>query len=376
MPPTRAVIALALLIGFPNSLRAQCPDGSSPPCQQNRAPYVSRATRRLPDSVRVLYQRAAAEERRRTFEGAQEAFGLLSRVIAFDSNYAPAWVTLSRASVNGWIRRWTIRGAGPDSLLALATRSSRRAVQLDSGLAEAWVAFGRAASILDVTDRSASRRAYSQALAIDPRYVDALFDVGLMEEDLLRPRAAEQAWSSALRILPTHIATLSFLAIHHLWYPNYARARRLADSALAIDPTYPVAREVAGEVARVERRWADAERHARILVTTSGAQEPAVAYSILSRAAEGRGAKADARRHLENAERDSPIEEPSRHAAIFIAAAWAQLGDTARAVEWLRAYTPREDLHFQLHLKREPSLRWVARANPALLTPAPPNAER
>jgi hypothetical protein len=75
------------------------------------------------------------------------------------------------------------------------------------------------------------------------------------------------------------------------------------------------------------------------------------------------------------AERSGRIEDPSRHAAIFVAAAAAQLGDTARAVEWLRAYTPREDLHFQLHLKREPALRWVARVSPQLLAPAPPTAE-
>ena len=374
--PGEKVLALALLLSLPGAIGAQCTDGSQPPCGQRRTPYVSRATRRLPDSLRVLYERAVAEERRRTLDGARESFGLLSRIIAFDSNYAPAWVTLSRMSVNGWIRRWTIRGAGPDSLLSLATRASRRAVQLDSGYAEAWVVSGRAASILDVTDRSASRRAYSQALAIDARNVAAMFEVGLMEEDLLRPRAAAQAWTRALRVSPTHVQTLSFLSLHHLWYPNHALARRLADSALAIDPTYPVAREAAGEIALVERRWADAERHARILVTTSGAQEPAVAYSILARAAAGRGAVADARRHLQDAERDGRIENPSRHAALFVAAAHAQLGDTARAVEWLRAYTPREDLHFQLHLKREPSLRWIASRYPDLLTPAPPNAER
>ena len=324
----------------------------------------------------MLYDRAVAEGRRRTEDGAREAFALLSRVIAFDSNYAPAWATMALVSTNGWIRRWPL-GGGRDSLLSQATRASRRAVQLDSGLADAWVVYGRAASILDVTDRGASRRAYARALAIDPRNVDALFDLGLMEEDLLRPRAAEQAWRRALAVSPTHLQTLSFLGLHYTWWTSdFARARRLIDSALAIDPTYAAAREAAGEIALAQRRWADAERHGTILRTTSGAQERAVALSILARALAGRGAMADARRYLQDAEREGRLEDPSRHAAIFVAAAAAQLGDTARAVEWLRAYTPREDLHFQLHLKREPGLRWVASAFPALLTPAPPTAER
>jgi tetratricopeptide (TPR) repeat protein len=376
MSLTRAVVSLVLTLGLPLEIRAQCPDGSPPPCGERRAPYVSRATRRLPDSVRVLYDRAVAEGRRRTVDGARESFALLSRVIAFDSNYAPAWAMLAQVSTQSWIRRWQVTGAGRDSLLSLATRASRRAVQLDSGLAGAWVVYGRAAAIVDVTDRSASRHAFSRALALDPRSVDALLGLGLLEEDLLRPRAAEQAWTRALGVAPTNLEALAFLALHHHWRSSDERARRLTDSALAIDPTYSVAREAAGEIALAQKRWADAERHGTILLTTSGAQEPAVAYAILARAAAGRDAVGDARRYLQDAEREAHIEEPTRHASIFVAAAWAQLGDTARAMEWLRAYTPREDLHFQLHLKREPGLRWVARAYPALLAPAPSSAER
>src|SRR5687767_1315657 len=295
-------------MGVPQEILAQCADGSVPPCGPRQAPYVSRATRRLPDSVRVIYDRAVAEARRRTLDGAQESFSLLSRVIAFDSNFAPAWAALAQISTNGWIRRWTIGGAGRDSLLLLATRASRRAVQLDSGLAHAWIVYAKAAAILDVTHRDASRHAFSRALAIDPRNADALFEQGVMEQDLLRPRAAERAWTRALAISPTHLEALSFLALHYVWQGNPALARRMADSALAIDPTYSVAREAAGETALAQQRWADAERHATILRTTSGAQEPMLAYTILARAASGRGAATEARGYLKDAERLARLE--------------------------------------------------------------------
>jgi hypothetical protein len=42
------------------------------------------------------------------------------------------------------------------------------------------------------------------------------------------------------------------------------------------------------------------------------------------------------------------------HTAVFMAEAYAGLGDADRAIAWLRAYTPRASLHFQLHLHCDP----------------------
>jgi hypothetical protein len=54
---------------------------------------------------------------------------------------------------------------------------------------------------------------------------------------------------------------------------------------------------------------------------------------------------------------------------VYLATAWTAIGDTARALRWLSAYSPRADLHFQLHLKRDPLLRWIASKRPSLLAP-------
>lgn len=364
----RLGLALGLfIVSLGTQAGAQCPDGSAPPCASARPRYVSRSTRQLPDSLRVVFDRAVEEGRRRNKQGAEESVQLLSRVIARDSNYAPAWAALSYVAQQGWIRRWRIHDATPDSLLALALRASRRAVQLDSGLAFAWVTYGRAVGIVDVADRSATRRALGRALEIAPRSVDALFALGLMEEELMRPGAARAAWTRALAINPTHLESLTFLGLHHFWHGDFARARRLVDSALAIDPTYSVAREAAAEVALAERRFADTERHVMIGRRSDAVQEAAIGLSALARAAHGRGATEDARRHMMEAERVASLDRSTRHEAVFMGAGWAALGDTARALEWLGAYGPSEDLHFQLHLKREPTLRWLARRNPKLL---------
>jgi hypothetical protein len=39
--------------------------------------------------------------------------------------------------------------------------------------------------------------------------------------------------------------------------------------------------------------------------------------------------------------------------------AFSAASDTSRAYRWLAAYSPRAEVHFQLHLHREPSLAWL-----------------
>ena len=41
---------------------------------------------------------------------------------------------------------------------------------------------------------------------------------------------------------------------------------------------------------------------------------------------------------------------------MYLAEAWAALGDSDRAIGWLQRYTPRTDTHFQMHLQCDPLL--------------------
>jgi len=47
------------------------------------------------------------------------------------------------------------------------------------------------------------------------------------------------------------------------------------------------------------------------------------------------------------------------HQSVFLGEALSAAGDTARAYRWLAALSPRGDVHFQLHLPREPALAWL-----------------
>jgi tRNA A-37 threonylcarbamoyl transferase component Bud32/tetratricopeptide (TPR) repeat protein len=322
-----------------------------------------------PDSALRLYQRGIFEHKRRTVEGDIAALALFDRAIALDSEFSQAWAGRARAAQFASSRGWTLLGRRPDSLLALAVRASRRAVQLDSSSAEAWTVAGKVASAVDLEDRGATLHALQRALAIDSNYAEAWFELGLAQEEALRPAEAERAWLRAATLAPANAQVLGFLGVHYLWYDNFPAGKRWADSAIAVDPTYFLARDAAAFLALAMHDPAQAVRHAEASQRASG-HEPPIPPAILATAAARSGDLKLARHYALQAEAVlADRRGPSKHEAAYLGIAWAAVGDTARAIRWMSAYTPRGDLHYQLHLKREPDLRWIAKTRPALLTP-------
>src|SRR6185503_1508074 len=128
-----------------------------------------------------------------------------------------------------------------------------------------------------------------------------------------------------------------------------------------------LARDAAAFVAIASRRPPDAVRHVDAELRARG-HEPPLSYAILSAAVAGKGDFRHAREYAVRAE--SLLVDPrtpSKHEAAYLATAWAAAGDTARALRWLAAYSPLADLHYQLHLQRDPGLRWIAKVRPSLL---------
>jgi serine/threonine protein kinase/Tfp pilus assembly protein PilF len=352
--PLAAVGSLALVvIGAWGMWRATT---SAPPI-----PNVARHT--SPDTAVRLYQRGLAEQRRRTLEGAVEAMALFERAIAIDSEFSLAWAATARTAQFANNRGWSFPGRSSDSLLSLAVRTSRRAVALDSGLAEAWTVAGKVAGAVDLEDRAATLHALRRALSLDSTYAETWLELGLAYEESLRPRDAERAWLRAAELSPTDVQVLAFLGLHYLWYDDFATGARWADSAIALDPTYVLARDAAAYLALAMRRPEITVRHAETLVRARGI-EAHLPLCLLATAAAGRGELARARQYVLDAEKVVAGPAPSKHESVHLAAAWAAVGDTARAIRWLAAYPPQRDLHFQLHVKRDPGLRWFAQRAP------------
>ena len=310
-----------------------------------------------------LYRQGRALIMRRTFADYQRAFDLFSQAIARDSNFARAWAGLARDEQLAQVRGFAIRGLPGDSLVALAVQASRRAVDLDPDDPESWLAAARVAGMVDPSGRSGMITALRRALALDSTSTEsseAWFELGLAHQEMLKDSLAEREWLRAVAVDPTNTQALSFLAGHYRWIGEPERGAIYADSAVALDPVFVLAREAAWQIAAARGRWDEVERHASALQRSAIGQPQEFAIAGLVRARLGRGDSAGARAVLRQAVAVFDSTRPTVHQATYIGASLAALGDTASAVRWLKAFQPREDLHFQLHVKRDDGLRWTA----------------
>jgi hypothetical protein len=81
---------------------------------------------------------------------------------------------------------------------------------------------------------------------------------------------------------------------------------------------------------------------------------------------------AGARRLAHDAERLVDSAKLTKHESVYLAEGLSAAGDTARAFKWISAFSPRNDLHFQLHLHRDPALAWLHDARyRSVLSPEP-----
>jgi tetratricopeptide (TPR) repeat protein len=261
------------------------------------------------------------------------------------------------------IRGFAIHGLPGDSLLARAVQASRRAVELDPNDPESWIATARVAAGVDPGGRSGVITAARHALALDSTSVESSeswFDLGLAHQELLKDSLAEREWLRAVAVDPTNVQALSFLAGHYRWIGEPERGAIYADSAVALDPVFVVAREAAWQIAAARGRWDEVEQHASALQRSALGQPQEFAIAGLVRAKIGRGDTAGARALVRQAAAVFDSTKPTVHQALYIGASLAAVGDTASAVRWLKAFQPHEDLHFQLHMKRDDGLRWTA----------------
>jgi len=216
--------------------------------------------------------------------------------------------------------------------------------------------------MVDPSSRSGVITAARHALALDSTSAEsseAWFELGLAHEELLQDSLAEREWLRAVAVDPTNVQALSFLSGHYRWVGQPDRAGILADSAVALDPVNVLAREMAWQAAAARGRWDEVERHASALQRAAMGQPEEFAIAGLVRARLARGDSAGARALIRQAVTVFDSTKPTLHQAAFIGASLAAVGDTASAVRWLQAFQPREDLHFQLHVKRDDGLRWT-----------------
>ena len=164
------------ILALQDSLTAAIVAAIGPALAGAPASAVSSRSRGTSDAEAYdLYMRGQYLWRRRGIENLLTAADLFRRAVTRDPRFARGQSGL--ALVLGILPFYV--AANPDSLARLALASADRAVALDSMLAEAHVARGRA--LHDLLRLSEARVEYTRALALEPRNASALQWLGELE---------------------------------------------------------------------------------------------------------------------------------------------------------------------------------------------------
>jgi len=342
--------------------------------------FVARRLRGAPATrspeVEALYRRGMQSYAKRTPAGATEALAAFSAAIRVDSSYADAWAGLAKTYLRAYERRFVFVGAGRDTALRLAVSAADRALAVDPHSADAWLTKGMVDRLVDPTDDAPALRSFQQAVMIDSTLAKAWQQLGGVHLGLGQLDAAMVAWRRAVAADATYTEGLAFMALGHYWRRQYDSASHWADSAIALDPSFLLARQAQGYVAvergdfaRATAAFAAAER-----ISTDVEVVHALAGQSLAAARAGR--RREGLVLLDRAEslatRFSP---PDLHTAVYMAQAYSAAGDTGHAIAWLERFEPSADRHFQAHIRCDPPFDPIVhdrRFQSLLVMPRPP----
>jgi tetratricopeptide (TPR) repeat protein len=340
------------------------------------APGRKGTPRAVAPEVKALYDRGKRAYDRRTPGGTIEAIADYGAAIARDSTYTPAWAGLVDSYARALERGFIIPGEKRDSALVLAVAAADRMLVTDSMSAAAWTAEAHLVRQVDPTDVAPSIRSARRALQLDSTSAEAwhFLALGLAEQG--DHDGAIAAWRRCVKANPRYKQGVAFMSIAHYWHRSYDSAAAWADSALALDANDYMARSVAGYAA-TER--GDSVRSAVEFAAARRLSSEVETANALAGSSQGEaraGHRQEAAATLREADSIGTAYSPvPLHTAVYIAQAYAELGEADKALAWLTRYQPRRDLHFQLHLRCDPPFDAVAadpRFRALLIRPRPP----
>ncbi|HEX8941759.1 MAG TPA: protein kinase [Gemmatimonadaceae bacterium] len=309
------------------------------------------------DSLAVdLAAKAHAQLDRRSAASVSRGVELYRQAIARDSNYADGWAGLARALEFARIWRYPVPGVPPDSVEPLMVRASERAIEADSNSAQAWISRAWVRRDIDPTSRAAMYDALRRALRIDSTVAEAWFLIGNVWGDSLESRRAVDAYRKAISIDPGYKNALAFLAFEYMWMRNNDSALVWADSGKKVDATHITIRQASAQVRRARHEWPEAEEDYRAVVRIGTGSDRITGWAGLAELAYRRGDRHAADTLIARAIAAADTIHPSLHDAAYLAWAYAQTGQPGRALTLLERFDPRFDAHFQLHLQFDPML--------------------
>jgi tetratricopeptide (TPR) repeat protein/tRNA A-37 threonylcarbamoyl transferase component Bud32 len=324
-----------------------------------KANVVSGASRRIPttDSIAYsLYLKAEAQRGRRSAVAVARGIELYQQAIARDSGFADAWAGLSRSLQFAINWRYPVPNMSRDSLVPVMVRASDRALEADSNSAEAWMARAGILRELDRTSGHDRLEALQRALSIDSMNADVWFMISGVWQDSLENRRAIDALRQAVKLDPRDSNSLGFIGMNYLWLRNNDSAIVWADSARKVDPVAIWARQVRGSALSELGNIPEAEKEYEAATRLGRGPDQVYAFAGLAEIYFKRGDRHAADTTLKHAIARADTTHPSVHDAAYLAWGYAGTGQHERALRLLERYQPRKDVHFQLHLQRDPWL--------------------
>jgi len=256
----------------------------------------------------------------RTAQSLPQALAHFQRALTIDSTYERAYAGLADTYS---IMAWTGLGA-PLELFPHAERAARRALALDSTIAEPYVSLG-IIHTFHTWDWPAADRAFTRALAIDSTSAVAWFFRAWPLVALGRVDDALSSVRHARQLDPFSLITNARVGTVLIWMGRLSEAEAVLRATLELDPQYPVAR------LQLARALSGQGKHNEAVATLPpdsvrfGSYESGIRGFVLARAGMRDRAVAAAR----------SLESRPSVPAEGVAAIYAALGDRRTALAWL-----------------------------------------
>ncbi len=129
-------------------------------------------------------------------------------------------------------------GISRDSAVAIARRSSARAIRIAPGDARSWIARGQALALEDPFRYAGVIQAYQRAISRDPASSEARLQLALAQSDLRQDAASNREFRRALEAAPWRVDIMVAFARTLLLQRNFDAACVLLNHAVSTDPDH------------------------------------------------------------------------------------------------------------------------------------------
>ena len=290
---------------------------------------------------------------RRTAQTLQQAISLFEQAVARDPKYGRAQASLAMALA---VLPSYVQG-NVDAAEAKAMAAARRAIAIDSTIAESYIALGYA-NLITAKNREADEQ-FRKAFALDSTVATAWGWYGLLASHLGDFAAAHRRVARARELEPASLIARTWNAQIYVNERRYAEADSVATEAIALDSTFALVWSVRAEARLLQGRGAEAIAILERRVADLPPHRPNETHGLLAYAYARTGKVREARALLETLRVDNGGRLP---ATGMLATALEELGDHEAAIAllgevvmqhdaWLLQYT-REERYDKL--RRDP----------------------